>query len=87
MLKQAPLRWLLPHPIPVRSRQTPTPLHFRNSVFLNPSLNSPNIPAFMPRIEICKRVRGLLDPVVRNDTYVGVAHDVLPEHFDAVFCS
>ena len=38
----------------------------------------------MPRIEICERVRGLLDPVVRDDAYVGVAHDVLPEHFDAV---
>ena len=45
MLKPSPLRWLRPHPIPFRSRQTPTPLHFRNSMFLNPFLNSPNITA------------------------------------------
>ena len=86
MVKASPLRRLRPHPIPLRPRQTPTPLHFRNSIFLNPSLDRPNIAAFVPCIEIRKRVGRLLDPVVRNDAYVGVAHDVLPEHFDAVFC-
>ena len=87
MVKASPLRRLRPHPIPHRPGQTLTPLHFRNSMFLNPFFHSPDIAAFMPSIEICKRVRGLLDPVVRDYAYVGVAHDVLAEHFHAVFCS
>ena len=38
----------------------------------------------MPRVEIRERVRVVQDPVVRDYAGVGVAHDVLAEHFDAV---
>lgn len=55
-------------------------------MFLDPFFDGANIAAFVPRVEVCKRVRGLLDPVVRDDTHVCVAHDVLAEHLDAVFC-
>ena len=50
-------------------------------------LTDPISRAFVPRIEVCEGVRQLLDPVVRDDTHLCVAHDVLAEHLDAVFCS
>ena len=55
-------------------------------MLLDRFLHRPNIATFVPRLEICERVRRLLDPLVRDDTHVCVAHDVLVEHFDAGFC-
>lgn len=42
------------------------------------------IPAFMPCVEIGKRTRIVLDPVVAHQPNIGVAHDILACHFDAM---
>ena len=36
-------------------------------------------------LKFAKRLRRLLDVVVRDDTHGGVAYDALGEHLDAVF--
>lgn len=57
-------------------------------MLFDPFFIRPNITAFVPRIEeVRERVRRLLDPVVRDDTHVCVAHGVLAEYLDAVFRS
>jgi hypothetical protein len=52
----------------------------------DPFLDSANITAFVNSVEVGKRVRDVFDPVVRDDAHVGVAEDILAEHFNAVVC-
>ena len=38
----------------------------------------------MPRIEVWVRTGVVLDPVVRNHTYIRMTHDELAQHLDTV---
>lgn len=51
---------------------------------LNPPGHTIEVAAFMHSVEVGKGIRNVLYPVVRDDTDVSAAHDVLPKHFKAV---
>ena len=54
-------------------------------MLFDPPFNRSNIAAFVPCVEISERIWRLLDPVVRYDSNICIAHDVLTEHLNAMF--
>ena len=53
-------------------------------VLLTPLPNGIEVPASVPRIEIWPWRLPLLDPGMRDDSDVGIAVELLSEHFDAM---
>ena len=53
-------------------------------MILYPPLNTIEIMALVNRIEVCKWISDILDPVVGDHPQISIAHNHLPEHFEAV---
>lgn len=78
------LWWLWPHFRAFRHGIGTTDRSILDKVILNPIVNTINIAALVLGVEVCKWVRNVFDPVVRNNSHVAITQNILAEYLNAV---
>jgi hypothetical protein len=53
---------------------------------MNPTLHAPEIATIVPGIEVGKWVWSLDNPLMRNNSNVSIAHDILAQNLNTMLC-